>query len=67
MFSKSPNEKCYPCSLPREAPANEASKVNTKGIFSWWNIVILAVDSFDFGILKEQSAKLKLSMYFCIM
>lgn len=58
-FSRSPIEKCYPLNLPLLAPAKEASKVNTKGILSSWNIVTLAVDSLDLGIEKEQSLKLK--------
>jgi hypothetical protein len=33
-FSKSPYEKCFPESAPRLAPANDASKVKTKGILS---------------------------------
>lgn len=47
--------KCLPERLPRLAPANEASNVNTKGILNLWNMVTLAVDSFDFGIENVQS------------
>jgi len=46
------------------APANEASIVNTNGILNLWNIVILAVDSFEGGIEYVQSSNLKKSSYF---
>ena len=58
-FIKSPYEKWFPANSPLLAPANEASIVNTKGILNLWNIVILAVDSFDGGIEYVQSSNLK--------